>query len=1025
MKRTLSILLTLALLATVCSAFFVFEVSAEQAVITNTSPAITANAGEKITFANYAVTFDGDTEATSAGITWKNEKGDTVTEFTPEAKGVYKFTASAGSKSKNIYVVAKNASETEYVLFEDDFSNYATTADMVAAGYVNIAGTMEPKDGMLEYGNTYSQYAEGRILLPTWLGEFGDYSMTAEVRISTDTGRWFGPVYRISNANGNYYPYYHICIRQNTTASNGLEFGGRNVNNGWSVMKTYSGMVSDMTKAFHNIEFAAFGDTFRFKFDGEEVFFTTQKELAEIAKSDSSKPWIRIDKGYMGFIASGTKVLVKRVKVVIQETVLEHTEVVPDLLNIDHPETNLINPLALAQAAIGADAYKAALSGESYPSQVLVAARQVSDFADLFALCSEKKVIPNIAVETKAEIDAITAAAGTAFKDVTIIAAEAELLAYARQANTNFRTGLAVTLETDELGSKEAEAIRKQVRGAPATFCVIQSDHATLHNVHELQALAMAVWVLVEDVNDEADVLKAITSGANGIVSMDSAKAVETVNKYFVPNTLSRVPILIGHRGNPSQAPENSLASFRAAMENGADVFEIDVEITKDGHIVVMHDSTIDRTTNGKGSVNSLTLEQLKSYNMIYTVAQGGHKVGEVSEEKIPTLEEVLDLLKEYPDCRMFIEFKGSNAQNIPVTSRIVKEYGMEDRVDVISFNSAFLTQTLQESNMPGMSTGLLGSSGGSSTTYEDALVNFYAAFRIAQIYNSTINNSGISYKPFMTVANDRGMTAWPWTYQLSSNNGAFLVGAAGITTNDVQWAKNMYKFLKAGDILVEAGGKVQVTATAQTFAAGDVKLDASKLLVTVVEGEDVVKYENGVLTGLKEGEATLLIGTKTKTAGNSEYVLYAQPVTVTVGELEGLTFVPDSSYEVLDDNGILFVTGVLEKTDYASLKASIVNTGCRFTDKDGKEIKDDAFVGTGARIEVNDTTYCVIVKGDVNGNGKIDTADYAMIKRTYLRTFTLTDLQSRAADINGNGKIDTSDYAMVKRHYLGTYVIK
>ena len=63
-------------------------------------------------------------------------------------------------------------------------------------------------------------------------------------------------------------------------------------------------------------------------------------------------------------------------------------------------------------------------------------------------------------------------------------------------------------------------------------------------------------------------------------------------------------------------------------------------------------------------------------------------------------------------------------------------------------------------------------------------------------------------------------------------------------------------------------------------------------------------------------------------------------------------------------------------------------------------------------------------IPGDVNGNGKIDTADYAMAKRAFLKTFTLNEDQLKRADINKNGKLDASEYAMIKRHYLKTYVI-
>jgi len=72
-------------------------------------------------------------------------------------------------------------------------------------------------------------------------------------------------------------------------------------------------------------------------------------------------------------------------------------------------------------------------------------------------------------------------------------------------------------------------------------------------------------------------------------------------------------PKIIGHRGIPHLTPENTMASFRAAVENGADGLETDVQMTKDGELVLIHDETLDRTTNGKGLVLTHTLSELKS----------------------------------------------------------------------------------------------------------------------------------------------------------------------------------------------------------------------------------------------------------------------------------------------------------------------------------------------------------------------------------------------------------------------------
>ena len=143
MKRALSIAITLAMLLSMLTVFFVSPVSAAT-VISNNSPAIRANVGETITLSNYSVTFDGDSSATTSGITWKNGSS-TITTFKPTAKGVTTLTATAGSKTKNIYVVAKNSSDTEYVLYEANMADY-TVAQLKTAGWSFTAENRASKD---------------------------------------------------------------------------------------------------------------------------------------------------------------------------------------------------------------------------------------------------------------------------------------------------------------------------------------------------------------------------------------------------------------------------------------------------------------------------------------------------------------------------------------------------------------------------------------------------------------------------------------------------------------------------------------------------------------------------------------------------------------------------------------------------------------------------------------------------------------------------------------------------------------
>lgn len=115
---------------------------------------------------------------------------------------------------------------------------------------------------------------------------------------------------------------------------------------------------------------------------------------------------------------------------------------------------------------------------------------------------------------------------------------------------------------------------------------------------------------------------------------------------------------IIAHRGASGYEPENTLASFKKAIELGTNGVELDVYVLKDGNVVVIHDKTVDRTTNGSGYVTEKSLLELK-------------KLDAGNGEKIPTLKEVLDLVNR--KVTVHIELKGKDTA-IPV-STIIREY--------------------------------------------------------------------------------------------------------------------------------------------------------------------------------------------------------------------------------------------------------------------------------------------------------------------------------------------------------------
>ncbi len=142
-----------------------------------------------------------------------------------------------------------------------------------------------------------------------------------------------------------------------------------------------------------------------------------------------------------------------------------------------------------------------------------------------------------------------------------------------------------------------------------------------------------------------------------------------------------RRPLVIGHRGAPLEQPENTLASFRRALEQGADVLETDIRITKDGEFVLIHDETVDRTTNGTGCVQRHSLEQLRQYHNVTSA-------GEVTEEEIPTLVELLTMTQ--GKAPLLLELKDHKFTASHYAQRLVDvltAYGVMQRSAIVSFD--------------------------------------------------------------------------------------------------------------------------------------------------------------------------------------------------------------------------------------------------------------------------------------------------------------------------------------------------
>ncbi len=141
-------------------------------------------------------------------------------------------------------------------------------------------------------------------------------------------------------------------------------------------------------------------------------------------------------------------------------------------------------------------------------------------------------------------------------------------------------------------------------------------------------------------------------------------------------------PLVVAHRGACRRAPENTLAAFRLAAELGADAIELDAKLTADGHVVVMHDQTLDRTTAGHGRVADHTLADIRA------LEAGAHFSPDFAGEPVPTLEEVLRAV----GGRLLVNIELGNyatpRDRLPEAAvEVVCACGMQRRVLLSSFN--------------------------------------------------------------------------------------------------------------------------------------------------------------------------------------------------------------------------------------------------------------------------------------------------------------------------------------------------
>lgn len=175
--------------------------------------------------------------------------------------------------------------------------------------------------------------------------------------------------------------------------------------------------------------------------------------------------------------------------------------------------------------------------------------------------------------------------------------------------------------------------------------------------------------------------------------------------RFFMTLDSLPQPVIFAHRGASAHAPENTLAAFELALAQQADAIELDAKLSADGHVVVIHDATVDRTTNGKGRVKDLSFADLRKLDAgsFFSETFGG--------EKIPALDEVFETVGK----RTYINVELTNYNTprdalVETVCMLVKKHNLQKRVLFSSFLASNLSKA--RSYLPDVPRGLLALNG-------------------------------------------------------------------------------------------------------------------------------------------------------------------------------------------------------------------------------------------------------------------------------------------------------------------------
>ncbi|MBU5443706.1 glycerophosphodiester phosphodiesterase family protein [Paenibacillus sp. MSJ-34] len=562
--------------------------------------------------------------------------------------------------------------------------------------------------------------------------------------------------------------------------------------------------------------------------------------------------------------------------------------------------------------------------------------------------------------------------------DVIIVSPDWNIVRKMRALQPEYRG--AVRFDNRELNREQLKQIVLSVRRSTGMIALIDHRALTQESMQYLRNRAITVWGYGS--GTEFDAHRLIALGAAGIEALHSSDAVQALRQYDAENSISQSPLIVAHRGLNALAPENTIPAFELAVEAGIELIELDIHLTKDGKLVIMHDFSVDRTTDGSGKVRDLTLEQLKLLQANKTDnADWQEAYDRYPDAKVPTLDEVLEFAKG-KNVVLELELKGIGIEE-QVVEHILR-HDMAADVYVTSFSLDLLKKVAELS--PDIGLTLITSDRG--PTEQETMMQYVEKMAAMHVSLGMSQMSGVNSQEWINYAKHRGIPLIASTYNTKSSiNQMVRKGATTILTDYAHWMKEVPVAVQpvAEQYRIAVGESV----TPQTFAAGVTTRTGTSIPVSggirVIGSDDgVVAVQNDqTASALKPGTAMLQIyydfrPFQTPVDGDPALLddvwrIYSNPIALTVTDKDAPPEPPTPAPIILSlgltpgtGNSTTRVTGLQSGSSYRYFKGS---AGSRTRPNAGDEpsaYKDSLTGATNIRAAAGDRLF--IVRLDANG---------------------------------------------------------